>query len=132
MIKLFAATGSVLLILSIATGWLIVAKRHLSMGVIEAYIRDDENLAKAHVDYIIMGAVLLILYAVGINFPPYIVVLACLGALSNPSLFAFLSLKPDVNKALGSPFSIVSTLSFLATTVGIGGAACSVLVKTLT
>lgn len=131
MIKLFVATGSVLLILSIVTGWLIVAKRHLSMEVLKAYIRDDENLVKAHVDYIIMGAVLLIFYAVGIDFPPTIVLLACLGALTNPSLFAFLSFKPNTDKKLGSPFSIVSTMSFLATTVGLGGAACWMLIETV-
>lgn len=131
MTKLFAATGAVLIMISIATAWLIVARRYLSLGVATRYIRDDEKLVKAHVDYLMMGLVLLIFYAVGMHVPSYLVVLACLGALTDPSLFVFLALKPDVNKKLGSPFSVISTISFLAATVGIGGVACLILAEML-
>ncbi|HON58416.1 MAG TPA: hypothetical protein PLT45_02650 [Smithella sp.] len=131
MTNLFAATGAVLIMISIATAWLIVARRYLSLGVATRYIRDDEKLVKAHVDYLMMGLVLLIFYAVGMHFPSCLVVLACLGALTDPSLFVFLALKPDVNKKLGSPFSVISTISFLAATVGIGGVACLILAEML-
>jgi hypothetical protein len=132
MTKLFAATGAILIMMSIAAAWLVVASRYLSLRMAKKYIRDDEKLVKAHVDYIMMGSVLLIFYAIGVHFPAFIIILACLGALTDPSLFVFLSLKPDVNKKLGSPFSVISTISFLAATVGIGGAACLILLAMLT
>jgi|GEM_PF-640403 len=131
MTKLFAATGAVLIMMSIAAAWLVVAGRYLSLDAVKKYIRDDEKLVKAHVDYIMMGSVLLIFYALGMHFPSFIVLLACLGALTDPSLFVFLSLKPDVNKKLGGSFSVISTISFLSATVGIGGAACLILVEVL-
>lgn len=121
--KILAITGAVLVLFSIASGWLIIARNYLPLPGIKQVIRNDANLVKAHLDFMIMGVALLAFYASGIGLPFYIIALACAGALMNPSLFVFLALKPDVDRTLGSPFSIVSTLSFLTTTAGIGGAA---------
>ncbi len=121
--KFLVITGAVLILLAIMTGWIIIAVKYLSLTVVKKIFRDDEKLVKAHIDYLIMGILLLVFYATGINLPFEIAVLACAGALANPSLFLFLSMKPDVNKKTGSLFSIVSTAVFLITTAGIGGAA---------
>ena len=121
--KYLIITGAVLILLAITTGWFIIAGKYLSLTVMKKIIRDEEKLIKAHIDYVIMGILLLVLFATGINLPLVVAVLACAGALANPSLFLFLAVKPNVNKKAGSFFGIVSTLVFLITTAGIGGAA---------
>lgn len=121
--KLLAISGALLILLSIATGWLIIAKKYLSLGLIDKIFRDDEKLVKAHIDYIVMGLILFALFSLGTNLPRTIILFSCVGAFANPSLFIFLSVRPNVNKNIGSPFSVISTITFLITTVGIGGAA---------
>lgn len=121
--KLLAITGIFLFLFAIGTGWLIIARKYLSAMIIESIFIDDEKLVKAHVDYIMMGLILLAFFFLGTDLPYPVILLSCAGALANPSLFIFLAVKPGVNKKTGSPFSFVSTLAFLMTTFGIGGAA---------
>ncbi|MDI6742828.1 MAG: hypothetical protein QMD11_08815 [Smithella sp.] len=126
---LLAITGAALILASLATGWLIIAEKYLSPAILKRLIRDDKHLVRAHVDYVIMGILLLMVFAMGIHLPSTVIVLACAGAIANPSLFIFLSLKPDVNKQIGSAFSLISTLTFLATTIGIGGASLLIIAE---
>jgi hypothetical protein len=127
--KILAISGAFLILFSIATGWIIIAKKYLSLGFIDKIFRDDEKLVKAHIDYIIMGLILFALFSLGTNLPRIIIQLSCVGAFANPSLFIFLSVRPHVNKKIGSPFSVISTITFLITTVGIGGAAFSIILE---
>lgn len=127
--KLLAISGALLILLSIGTGWLTVAKKYLSLGLIDKIFRNDEKLVKAHIDYIIMSITLFALFSLGINLPHTIILLACVGAFANPSLFIFLSIRPNVNKNTGSPFSVISTITFLITTAGIGGAAFFIILE---
>jgi hypothetical protein len=128
---LLGITGAVLIILSLATGWLLTAKRYLSIGFIDRLVRDDAKLEKCHLDYIIMALVLLALYAIRVDLPLPLVVAACAGAVLNPSLFAFSALKPDADKSALSPYGIISTLTFIITTLGIGGSAVMIIYRLL-
>lgn len=121
--KFLAITGASLILISIAIGWLIIAKKYLSLEICKRLIRDDNKLVKAHIDYVMMALILFSFFLIGVDLPFPVIVLACAGALADPALFIFLSLKPNVNKKIGSPFSVISTVTFLITTVGIGGAA---------
>lgn len=121
--KLLVITGSFLIILSIATGWLIVAKRYLALVPAVSIIKDDIRLVKGHMEYPVMALLLFSFYALNQEMPYCLVVPACIGAFANPSLQLFLSIKPDVEKRATSLFGIISTLSFLVTSVGLGGLA---------
>jgi hypothetical protein len=121
--KLLVIWGAALILLSIASGWLIIAKKYLSLGLIERTIRADGNLVKAHIDYIVMSLSLIVFSLTGINLPFPVILLSCVGAFANPSLFIFLSVRPDVNKKIGSTFSVISTVIFMITIAGIGGSA---------
>ena len=127
--KLLLISGAFLILFSIAIGWLIIAKKYLSLGIIERLIRDDKKLVKAHIDYVMMALILFSFFFIGVNLPLPVIILACAGALADPALFIFLSVKPNVNKNIGSPFSIISTIIFLITTVGIGGASFFIILK---
>ncbi len=127
--KLLAISGALMILLSIATAWLTVAKKYLSLQFMERAIRDDEKLVKAHIDFVIMGLILLVFFVTGTDLPFPVILFSCAGALANPSLFLFLAFKPDVNKKPGSLFSVISTMTFLITTGGIGGASFCVLLE---
>lgn len=121
--KLLVITGSFLVILSLATGWLIVAKRYLALVPAVSIIKDDSKLVKGHMEYPIMALLLFSFYALNVDLPLYLVLPACIGAFTNPSLQLFLSIMPDVEKRGTSPFGIISTLSFIVTSIGLGGMA---------
>jgi hypothetical protein len=127
--KLLAISGAALILLSIVSGWLIIAKKYLSLGLIERTIHDDGKLVKAHIDYIVMSLILFVFFFTGINLPFPVILLSCAGAFANPSLFIFLSVRPDVNKKIGSTFSVISTVTFLITTAGIGGGAFFIIME---
>jgi hypothetical protein len=127
--KLLVISGAALILLSIATGWLIIAKKYLSLGILERIIRNDGKLVKAHIDYIMMSLILFAFFLTGVTLPFPVIVLSCVGAFADPSLFVFLSIKPDVNKKTGSAFSVLSTMIFLITTLGIGGGALYIIME---
>jgi hypothetical protein len=127
--KLLLISGAFLILFSIAIGWLIIAKKYLSLEIIERLIRDDKKLVKAHIDYVMMALILFSFFFIGVNLPLPVIILACAGALADPALFIFLSIKPNVNRNIGSPFSVISTVVFLITTVGIGGAAFFIILE---
>jgi hypothetical protein len=117
---LFVITGALLIILSIALGWIIVAHRYLKVKVLKRIIRDDSKLGKCHMEYAIMALVLFAFYLFKIDLPFFLVLLSCIGALSNPSLLLVISVKPKIDTKPTSPFGIISTISFLITTIGFG------------
>lgn len=119
--NLLVITGAMLIILSILTGWLIVARRYLALGPVVRLIKDDAKLVKCHMEYPIMALLLFAFYAISANLPYFLVVTACAGAVTNPSLQLVLAVKPDADTGATSPFGIISTLSFLVTSIGLGG-----------
>ncbi|MBN1363853.1 MAG: hypothetical protein JW976_03520 [Syntrophaceae bacterium] len=127
--NLLLISGCVLIIISIAIGWLIIARKYLSLKMFERLIRDDKNLVKAHIDYVMMALILFSFFFIGVNLPLPLIILACAGAVSDPTLFIFLSIKPNINKKIGGPFSAISTVIFLITTFGIGGSAFFIIWK---
>jgi hypothetical protein len=121
--NMLVITGSLLMLLSILSGWLIVAKRYLALGPVDRLVRDDMKLVKCHVEYPVMALILFAFYAINKNLPVYLVLPACVGAFTNPSLQFILSLVPDVDKRATAPFGVFSTISFIITSFGLGGMA---------
>jgi hypothetical protein len=117
---LFVITGALLIIISIILGWIIVAYRYLGVGFLKRIIRDDSKLGKCHMEYVIMALVLFAFYTLKIDLPFFLIVPACIGAFTNPSLLLVISVKPDIDTNVTSPFSLISTVSFLITTIGFG------------
>jgi len=127
--KLLLLCGASLILISVAIGWLIIARKYLSLEIFIRLIRDEKKLVKAHIDYVMMALLLFAFFFIGVNLPLPLILLACAGAFADPALFIFLSVKPDVNKKIGSPFSLISTIVFLITTIGIGGSAFCIILE---
>ncbi|MBN2159782.1 MAG: hypothetical protein JW807_10330 [Spirochaetes bacterium] len=119
--ELLVITGAILIILSILTGWLIVARRYLAMGPVVRLIKDDAKLVKCHMEYPLMAVILFAFYGISANLPYLLVAAACVGAFTNPSLQLVRAVRPDIDTRPMSAFGVFSTLSFLVTSIGLGG-----------
>jgi len=117
---LLVITGALLIILSIVLGWTIVAHRYLGLKFLKRIIRDESKLGMCHMEYVMMALVLFAFYLFKIDLPWYLIILSCIGALSNPSLLLVVSVKPKIGTKPKSPFGMISTASFLITTIGFG------------
>ena len=111
--------GLYFILVSLVLAWLLVVLRYL-LKVDEEKIATTQVL-KAHIDYLLMGILLLLFSGFNVSYSSWIVTLAIVGAVSNPFMFLVLAFKPRVSKAPFSLFGITSTLSFIVTTLGFGG-----------
>jgi hypothetical protein len=68
-----------------------------------------------------MGFLLLILSFLGGTPNPYLILLSCIGTLANPTMFIVLAFVPGIKKSPKSFFGMMTTVSYVFTTVGIGG-----------
>jgi len=88
------------------------------------------NLLKAHIDYLLMTALLMIFYLLFAHFrlsvSPVILVAMSVGSLMNRVGFLVLAIKPDTKQIPASPFGAIMTTSFTLTTIGYAVAAWSV------
>jgi len=129
--KLLLVFGAILILISIGIGWLIIARKYLSLEIVKMLVHDEKQLIKAHIDFVMMALILFAFFLIGISLPRSLMILACAGALADPALFVFLSMKPGINKKIGSPFSVISTVVFLITTAGIGGSALFIILEVI-
>lgn len=93
-------------------GWLIVARLERPELLTRAGVRSPRRLLQAHLDYVMMG---LILIAVGLALPglqTWIVVPLAFGTLTNPSLFLPLAFDEEWSKRM--PYRVVTVISFIA------------------
>jgi hypothetical protein len=114
---------------ALGLAWCIVGARFLGIRPLRRLFADDVQLVRAHVDYLLMSALLLGLSATGATFPAPVAALAILGAASNPALFLVLAVRPDVARSATSPFGVLSAASFLTTTLGFGAAGLCVILE---
>lgn len=111
--------GLVLIIVSLIFAWLTVLYRYI-LKVNESKV-NTHYLVKAHIDYVLMGILLILFSIIDNGAPSWLIISTCIGAITNPLLFVFMAFMPKINKATSSPFGIFSTLSFALTTIGFGG-----------
>ncbi|MBI1320357.1 MAG: hypothetical protein GC168_15625 [Candidatus Hydrogenedens sp.] len=115
------------LLISLGLAWLGVATMYLRVPPLPRVFKRPNYIIKAHIDYLLMALLLMAFHGIGVPLPAWVVVCAIAGSLANPLLFLVLAAieQPDY-----SPFrwlGITSTVGFLLTTLGFGGAAVVVL-----
>ena len=115
------------LILSLALAWRGVAVMYLRVPPLPKIFKRPPYVIKAHIDYLLMALLLMAFHAAAPPLPGWIIVCAVAGSLTNPLLFIALAMmeKPDYSAL--RPFGMLSTASFILTTLGFGGAAVAVL-----
>lgn len=68
-----------------------------------------------------MGILLLLLSFFGGNPNHILILFACIGTTANPTMFIFLAFNQNLKKSPKTFFGMVSLISYVFTTVGIGG-----------
>ncbi|MGW0158544.1 hypothetical protein ACWDUN_04400 [Mycobacterium sp. NPDC003323] len=104
-------------------GWAVAANLIAPDLIKRLGIVSPRRIMQAHLDYIMMGVILI---AVGLALPElatWIVVLVIIGTLLNPTLFLPMAFSENASKT--RLFTVVSLLSFVATSVGLVAAAVS-------
>ena len=98
-------------------GWAIVVRLERPDLLTRAGIKSPRRLLQAHLDYVMMG---LILVAVGLalpGIPDWIAAALIFGTLVNPSLFLPLAWNEDLAK--NAPYRTLSVVSFIAMSGGL-------------
>lgn len=84
-------------------------------------VREPRRLLQLHLDYVIMGILVIAVGAVLPDLPVWIQVLIVIGTILNPLLFLPMAFSPSASGTLW--FRLVSVVSFACVTVGLTGAA---------
>lgn len=118
-------SGAVLLILSLALAWLLVAVKY--MGWFTGIFRNARYLLSAHLDYTFMALLNWVVYLLHQSqksaADERVAWLIIVGSALNPFLFLVMAVLPEVRKTPLSPFGMFSSLSFVITTAGYSWAA---------
>ncbi len=112
-------TGFILILLSLLFSWVLVIYRYI-IRVDEKRV-NTEYILKGHIDFLLMGLLLLMLSYLSGIVSPILIILSCIGTAVNPSMFIVLAFNPNIKKSPKSPFGMATTISYVCTTVGIGG-----------
>ena len=80
------ATGSLCLLITLVLAWCLVGVR--SSSVMKRVFPSYQNLLKAHIDYLMMTGLLMIVFLLdehfGVLLPPIVVFSMCAGSFMNP------------------------------------------------
>jgi hypothetical protein len=122
-----AKAGAVELALGALSGWLVTASVDRPELLRRAGVKAMARVRQAHLDYIIMGVILIALGLAAPGLPRVWQVLLVVGAWVNPTLFVPLAFNPDVQRA--RPYRAVTLLSFLCMSAGTVAAAVYLLTR---
>lgn len=111
--------GFALILISLFFSWVLVLYRYI-LRVEETKVH-TEYILKGHIDYLLMGFLLMILSFLGGKPNPILILLTCMGTLANPTMFIVLAFKQGLTKSPKSLFGMISTISYIFTTIGVGG-----------
>jgi hypothetical protein len=117
--------GAVELALAALSGWVIVIWRERPEWLERAGVRRPRRLLQTHLDWVMMG---LILIAVGVaipDLPAWIQSLVVFGTIVNPLLFIPEAFDPDASSRLS--YRVIAIASFTALGVGLTAVAVEAL-----
>ena len=113
--------GAVELALGALSGWVVTASVDRPELLRRAGVRAMPRIRQAHLDYIIMGVILIAVGLAAPALPRVWQVLLVAGAWVNPTLFVPLAFNPETQKA--PPYRAVTVASFLSMSAGTTAAA---------
>ena len=114
--------------LALVLAWCLAGVR--SSAVMKGWFPSYQYLLKAHIDFLMMTGLLFVFFLLFAHFqlapPAFVVIAMSVGSLGNPLGFLALAIKPAMSRRPASAFGAIMAGCFSLTTVGYGGAACSV------
>lgn len=103
------------------SGWVIALSIERPDVLRRAGVKAIPRLRQAHIDYIVMGVILIALGLAAPGLPRLWQALLVVGALVNPTLFLPLAFRPDSAKLTW--YRVITVLSFTAMSTGTVAAA---------
>lgn len=113
--------GLVLLAVGAWTGWIVAAQLAAPQIFERMRIREPRRLLQLHLDYVIMGVLVIAVGAVLPDLPVWVQALIVVGTVLNPLLFLPLAFGPRASESVW--FRLISVLSFVSVTAGLTAAA---------
>ena len=114
---LLATIGLWSLALGAVSGWLVAAMVDKPELLRRAGVKHAPRLRQAHLDWILMGLVLLAIHATVPDRPDWITALIAFGTVVNPLLFLPLAFSAEAKDGLA--YRAVTLVSFMSLTVGL-------------
>ena len=105
------------LALGAVSGWLVAASIDRPELLKRARVRHAGRLRQAHLDWIMMGLILLVVDVAVSDIPGWIVALIAFGTVVNPLLFLPLAYSAEAKDAL--PYRALTVVSFVSLSVGL-------------
>ena len=121
--------GCILLLISLALAWLATLVMIIGVPALKKRFPAAQNIVKAHIDFLLMSLLLFAIFLLLEDMPMLLIIATLFGATVNPALFLVMATQEPPGKKPGPIFSAFAALSFIATTLGIGGAAVLILLK---
>jgi len=123
--RILLQAGMAVLLIALALAWTLVFTRAIPIDIVTNVIADYPRLLQAHIDFLLMGALLLGFYGARVPLPKSVRGAMAIGVFTNPAGFLYLALWPELITDAFLAFSIVS---FVITTYGFG-MACVVILR---
>jgi len=115
------SAGLVLILISLIFSWVLVVYRYILK--VDEFKVNTQYILKGHIDYLLMGFLLIILSLLGGTPNAVLILFSCLGTFANPTMFIVLAFNQNIEKSPRSLFGKLTTISYIFTTVGVGGIA---------
>ena len=122
-LDLLGTLGLWSLALGAVSGWLVTASIERPELLTWARIRHPGRLRQTHLDWVMMGLILLAVELAVPSRPDWITALVAFGTVVNPLLFLPLAVNAEASKHLA--YRTVTAASFAAMTVGLPALAVS-------
>ena len=113
--------GIVLLAVGAWTGWIVAAQLAMPQIFERLRVREPRRLLQLHLDYVLMGILVIAVGAVLPDLPVWVQAFIVIGTVLNPLLFLPMAFGPRAAQSL--VFRLVSVVSFVSVTAGLTAAA---------
>lgn len=125
--NLLPIAASVALIVSLALAWLATTVMYIKPPWLTRRFPRPQYLVKSHIDYLLMSLLLYVFFLLGVPLPGWMIACTIIGSATNPLFFILFAAMPQPDLRPHAPIGIASTISFIITTAGFGGAAVLVI-----
>lgn len=109
--------GLILLAVGAWTGWIVAAQLAMPQIFERMKIREPRRILQLHLDYVIMGILVIAVGTALPDLPVWVQVILVIGTVLNPLLFLPLAFGPRASEGIG--FRLISVVSFVCVTAGL-------------
>lgn len=125
------AVAAASLIVSLILAWIASFLVYTKPARLAAVFVAPFQLVRAHIDYLLMSLLLVMVFhlneRLGLDLPPSVIVLLCVGSVYNPLGFVVMAIRPQLGRPTTRAGQLGILLGFLPATLGYGYAMMAVL-----